>query len=81
MKRSTTGFIVFGVILLLLVVFGVSFFEAIWSFPTFSPIPLMVIALVGTGIFVTFWLVSAAQRNSISSVSDAIYLYILCISG
>jgi len=56
MKRSTTGFIVFGVILLLLVVFGVSFFEAIWSFPTFSPIPLMVIALVGTGIFVTFWL-------------------------
>ena len=56
MKISTTGFIVFGVILLLLVVFGVSFFEAIWSFPTFSPIPLMVIALVGTGIFVTFWL-------------------------
>ena len=56
MQRSTTGFIIFGIILLFLIVFGVSFFEGIWSFPSFSPIPLMVIALLGTGIFVSFWL-------------------------
>ena len=56
MQRSTTGFIVFGIIILFLIVFGMSFFEGIWSFPSFSPVPLMVIALVGTGIFVSFWL-------------------------
>jgi len=56
MKRTTTGLIVFGVILLFLYLFGISFYEGIWSFPTFSPVPLMVIALVGTGVFVTFWL-------------------------
>jgi Na+/alanine symporter len=25
----------------------------VWSFPSFSPIPLMIIALVGTGIYST----------------------------
>ena len=29
------------------------FFEAIWSFPSFSLVPLMVIALLGTGIYTT----------------------------
>jgi len=67
MKRSTAGIIAFLLIIILLVIGGVSFFESVWSFPgnfdflkTFpSPdypigsIPFMVIALVGTGIFVT----------------------------
>jgi AGCS family alanine or glycine:cation symporter len=53
MDRSKAGIISFAVILLILAIFGVKFYEGIWSFPSFSPIPLMVIALVGTGIFVT----------------------------
>ena len=53
MDRSKAGIISFALILLILAIFGVEFYEGIWSFPSFSPIPLMVIALVGTGIFVT----------------------------
>ncbi len=53
MKRSTAGFIAFGVILFVLYVFGVEFFEAVWSFPSRRAIPLMVLALIGTGVFIS----------------------------
>lgn len=67
MKRSTAGIIAFLLIVLLLGIGGVTFFESVWSFPgnfeffksfpspeyPIGSIPFMVIALVGTGIFVT----------------------------
>ena len=53
MNRSKAGIISFAIILTLLVLFGTEFFEGVWSFPSFSPIPLMIIALVGTGIYAT----------------------------
>ena len=31
----------------------VDLFESVWSFPIFSPVPLMIIALLGTGIYTT----------------------------
>ena len=54
MDRKTAGLIAFSVISLLLYNFGVGFFEAVWSFPTKRAIPLMVLALVGTGVYTTF---------------------------
>ena len=56
MNKKTGGLVFFGIIGLTLYAFGVSFFEAIWSFPSFSLVPLMVVALLGTGIFITFYL-------------------------
>ena len=67
MKKSTAGIITFGIIIIALVIGGVASFETVWSFPgnfeffkTFPSadlplglIPLMVLALVGTGVFVT----------------------------
>lgn len=53
MSKRNGALIFFGSVILLLSVFGVSFFEAIWSFPRFSLVPLMVVALLGTGIFTT----------------------------
>ena len=53
MSKRNGALIFFGAVILLLSVFGVSFFEAIWSFPRFSLVPLMVVALLGTGIFTT----------------------------
>lgn len=53
MERSTAGLISFGIILLILILFGVDFYDHVWTFPEFSPISLMVVALVGTGVFVT----------------------------
>jgi len=53
MNRSTSGLIAFGIIFGLLAAFGVHLYEGVWSFPSFSPVPLMVIALVGTGIYST----------------------------
>ena len=67
MKRSTAGIITFLLIISLLVIGGVSLFESVWSFPgnfdfiknlpsidlPIGSIPFIVIALVGTGIFVT----------------------------
>lgn len=52
-SKKTGAIVFFGAVLVLLSVFGVSFFEAIWSFPRFSLVPLMVVALLGTGIFTT----------------------------
>ena len=67
MKKSTAGILTFGIILIILIIGGVAFFESVWSFPgnfeffqnlpsedlPLGLIPLMVIALVGTGVFVT----------------------------
>ncbi len=67
MKKSTAGIIAFGIIFLVLGIWGIPFYEAVWSFPgnidfiknlpskelPLGSIPLMVIALVGTGIFIT----------------------------
>ncbi len=53
MNRSKAGLISFGIILLLLILFGVDFYDQVWTFPEFSPVSLMVVALVGTGLFVT----------------------------
>lgn len=53
MKRSTAGIIVFSIIAFLLYAYGGEFFDAVWSFPAKRPIPLMVIILVGTGVFIT----------------------------
>ena len=52
-SKQTGAIVFFGIVIILLSVFGVSFFEAIWSFPRFSLVPLMVVALLGTGIFTT----------------------------
>lgn len=68
MQKSTLGLLTFSIIALILIVFGISFFDAIWTFPgnfdiiknfpsedlPIGSIPLMVIMLLGTGIFVTF---------------------------
>ncbi|MFC1784656.1 alanine/glycine:cation symporter family protein [Candidatus Neomarinimicrobiota bacterium] len=53
MKRSTVGIILFSIIALLLYSYGGEFFDAVWSFPSNRPVPLMVLLLVGSGIFVT----------------------------
>ena len=52
-SKKTGAIVFFGAVFVMLSVFGVSFFEAIWSFPRFSLVPLMVVALLGTGIFTT----------------------------
>ncbi len=56
MKRSTAGILAFSLIALFLLLFGVDFFDAIWSFPSQSAVPFMVIALVGTGIYISVYL-------------------------
>lgn len=67
MKRSTAGIIAFLTIVIIIIIGGVSFFDSVWSFPgnfdflknfpskeyPIGSIPFMVIALVGTGIFIT----------------------------
>lgn len=56
MKRSTAGWLAFSLIGIFLYAFGVDFFDAIWSFPTQRAVPFMVIALVGTGIYISIYL-------------------------
>ncbi|MFB3057238.1 MAG: alanine/glycine:cation symporter family protein, partial [Ignavibacteriaceae bacterium] len=67
MKKSTAGILAFGIIIIVLIIGGVHLFETVWSFPgnfdffksfpskdlPLGLIPLMVIALVGTGVFIT----------------------------
>jgi len=53
MNRSTIGILVFSIIVLLLYAYGGEFFDAVWSYPSKRAVPLMVIILVGTGIFIT----------------------------
>jgi len=68
MSNSKLGIFAFTIIFATLLIFGISFYDAVWSFPgnfeffnTFptedlplGSIPLMVIMLVGTGVFITF---------------------------
>jgi AGCS family alanine or glycine:cation symporter len=70
MKRWSLAIVVFGIIAVILAIWGVPFFEKVWVFPgnfdffksfpseeiPLGSIPLMVIALVGTGVFITFYL-------------------------
>jgi len=56
MNKKTGAITFFGIIILFLLLFGVKFFEGIWSFPSFSLVPFMVFALLGTGIFTTIYL-------------------------
>jgi len=53
MSRKNAGIAAFGIILFILYAFGVEFFEAVWSFPGKRAVPLMILALVGTGIYTT----------------------------
>ncbi len=67
MTKSKAGLIAFSIILLILLIWGIDPFNAVWSFPgnfdwvknfpseklPLGAIPLMIIALVGTGIFAT----------------------------
>ena len=53
MNRRKSGLIFFSIIAFLLYVFGIELFESVWSFPEIRKVPLMVIALVGTGIYAT----------------------------
>ena len=53
MKRKTLGLISFGIIIFILYTFGIEIFVSVWSFPSNRIIPIMVIALVGTGIYAT----------------------------
>ena len=53
MERKTAGYIAFGTIFFLLYIFGFNFFDSVWSFPSQRSVPLMVLALVGSGIYVT----------------------------
>lgn len=67
MKKSAAAIVTYTIIFIILLFWGVSFFEAVWVFPgnfnfignfpsediPLGSIPLMVIVLVGTGIFVT----------------------------
>jgi AGCS family alanine or glycine:cation symporter len=66
-NRTKYGLISFSVIFIVLLIGGIGFYEAIWSFPgnfdfirnipskdlPLGIIPLMVVALVGTGIYIT----------------------------
>ena len=53
MDRKKSGYIAFAIILFIMYAFGIHSFEAVWSFPSQRSVPLMVIALVGTGIYAT----------------------------
>jgi AGCS family alanine or glycine:cation symporter len=53
MDRRQSGLIFFSIIAFLLYAFGIELFENVWSFPEIRKVPLMVIALVGTGIYAT----------------------------
>ena len=53
MDRKKSGFLAFSIILFIMYAFGIQTFEAIWSFPSQRSVPLMVVALVGTGIYAT----------------------------
>lgn len=75
MDRKKAGIITFSIIVLFIYVFGLHFFEAIWSFPTHRTIPLMVIALLGTGIFTTIYLGFPQLRYFIHGIQVTRGLY------
>ncbi|MCZ7604422.1 MAG: alanine:cation symporter family protein [Melioribacteraceae bacterium] len=67
MKKSLAALVTYSIIFVILILWGVSFFETVWVFPgnfesignfpskdiPIGSIPFMVIALLGTGIFVS----------------------------
>jgi len=53
MDRQKAGLISFGIIVFIMYAFGLHIFDAVWSFPSQRAVPLMIIALVGTGIYST----------------------------
>ena len=53
MKRSVAGIIGFSIILFLIYAYGMELFDAVWTFPSKRAVPLMIVMLVGTGIFTT----------------------------
>ncbi len=77
MKKSITGIITLAVIFLIVIFGGVPIFDTVWSFPgnfeiiknfpssniPLGSIPLMIIALLGTGIFITFKLAFPQLRK------------------
>lgn len=68
MKKSIAGLITLAVILLIVMIGGVPVFDTVWSFPgnfdviknfpspdtPIGSIPLMIVALLGTGVFISF---------------------------
>ena len=70
MKKSTAGIVSFAIIIVILIIGGVAFFESVWTFPgnfdfiknlptpdiPLGSIPFMIVVLVGTGIFITLLL-------------------------
>ena len=53
MDRKTAGLISFSVIGFIMYAFGLQVFDMVWSFPSNRSVPIMVLALVGTGVYVT----------------------------
>lgn len=53
MDRKSAGLISFGIIGLIMYVYGLQIFDIVWSFPSNRSVPIMVLSLVGTGIYVT----------------------------
>ena len=68
MNKSIAAIITFVIILIIIIIGGVPVFDTVWSFPgnfdfiknlpsvdiPIGSIPLMIVALLGTGIFITF---------------------------
>jgi AGCS family alanine or glycine:cation symporter len=68
MNKSIVALITFAIILIIMLIWGISVFDYVWSFPSdidfikdfpsielpLGSIPIMVLILVGTGIFITF---------------------------
>ena len=53
MDNKKAGIITFAGISFVLYAYGIEAFEAVWSFPSKRSVPIMVLALVGTGVFTT----------------------------
>ena len=53
MDRKKAGLIAFSIIGFIMYIFGIHIFDSVWSFPAQRAVPLMVLALVGTGIYAT----------------------------
>jgi len=56
MDRKTAGFLTFSIIGFIMYAFGLEFFDTVWSFPSNRSVPIMVLALVGTGVYATIQL-------------------------
>ncbi|MEL1228613.1 MAG: sodium:alanine symporter family protein [Candidatus Neomarinimicrobiota bacterium] len=53
MSKKNGALIFYGFVFLILLIFGVDLFDKVWSFPSFSPVPLLIVALLGAGIYTT----------------------------